>query len=158
MIEIVATHPPMELEALRAIIREYGEGLGIDLNFQDFETELQQLPGAYCPPRGALLAARSGGLLAGCCAMRPLDTADYPNACEMKRLYVRPAFRGKGIGRILVEAILDQARVAGYASLLLDTLSDMESARALYADLGFGEIPPYYHNPLAGFHYLHVKL
>ncbi len=158
MIEIVATHLPKDLEALRAIIREYGEGLGIDLNFQDFETELQQLPGAYCPPRGALLAARSGELLAGCCAMRPLDTADYPNACEMKRLYVRPAFRGKGIGRILVEAILDQARVAGYASLLLDTLSDMESARALYADLGFSEIPPYYHNPLAGFHYLRVKL
>lgn len=158
MIEIVATHSAREMDALRAIMRAYGAGLGIDLNFQDFETELQQLPGAYRPPRGALLTARSDGQLAGCCAMRPLDTADYPNACEMKRLYVRPAFRGKGIGRVLVEAILDQARLAGYSSLLLDTLSDMETARALYADLGFSEIPPYYHNPLAGFHYLRVKL
>lgn len=139
-------------------MREYGASLGIDLNFQDFEAELRQLPGTYSSPRGALLAARSNKQLAGCCAMRPLDTADYPNACEMKRLYVRPAFRGQGLGRILVEAILEQARLAGYSSLLLDTLSDMETARGLYADLGFTEIPPYYHNPLAGFHYLRVKL
>ena len=158
MIELCATHTPKELDALREIMREYGAGLGIDLNFQDFEAELRQLPGAYCSPRGALLAARSNRQLAGCCALRPLDTADYPNACEMKRLYVRPAFRGQGLGRILVEAILEQARLAGYSSLLLDTLSDMETARALYADLGFTEIPPYYHNPLAGFHYLRVKL
>ena len=90
--------------------------------------------------------------------MRPLDNADYPNACEMKRLYVRRAFRGQGIGRILVETILEQARLAEYSSLLLDTLSDMETAHALYADLGFIEIPPNHHNPLAGFHYLRVKL
>ena len=158
VIEIVATHSRQELDALREIMREYGAGLGIDLNFQDFEAELRQLPGTYCSPRGALLAAKSDKLLTGCCALRPLDTVDYPNACEMKRLYVRPAFRGQGIGRVLVEAILDQARLAGYSSLLLDTLSDMEAARALYADLGFTEIAPYYHNPLAGFHYLRVKL
>ena len=158
MLEVSATHSPKELEALRKIMREYGAGLGIDLDFQDFEAELRQLPGAYASPRGALLAVHAERQLAGCCAMRPLDNANYPNSCEMKRLYVRRAFRGQGIGRVLVKAILDQARLAGYSSLLLDTLSDMETARALYADLGFSEIPPYYHNPLGGFHYLRVKL
>ena len=87
-----------------------------------------------------------------------MDAADYPNAAEMKRLYVRPAFRGLGLGRALAEATLDAARQAGYASVLLDTLSDMEAARALYDDLGFEEIPPYYHNPIAGAHYLKVDL
>jgi ribosomal protein S18 acetylase RimI-like enzyme len=96
--------------------------------------------------------------VAGCCALRPLDAADYPNAAEMKRLYVRPAFRGMGLGRQLAEAILDAARGAGYACVLLDTLDDMESARALYEDLGFVEVPPYYHNPIAGSHYLRVEL
>ena len=98
------------------------------------------------------------GAYAGCCAMRPLDNSDYPNACEMKRLYVRKAFRGFGLGRQLAEAIMDCARVAGYDCILLDTLDDMESARALYAELGFEEIPPYYHNPIAGAHYLKAML
>ena len=83
---------------------------------------------------------------------------DYAGASEMKRLYVRPAFRGMGLGRQLAEAVLDFARTAGYTCVLLDTLSDMESARALYEDLGFEEVPPYYHNPIAGAHYLKVKL
>ena len=108
--------------------------------------------------RGALLLAQVEGAIAGCCALRPLDTADYPNASEMKRLYVRKAFRGFGLGRELAEAMLDRARQAGYACVLLDTLDDMESARALYTDLGFEEIPPYYHNPLAGAHYLKVDI
>jgi ribosomal protein S18 acetylase RimI-like enzyme len=98
------------------------------------------------------------GHIAGCCAIRPLETVDYPNACEMKRLYVRQAFRGSGLGRQLAEAVLDAARAAGYRSVLLDTLSDMEAARALYEDLGFKDIPPYYHNPIAGAHYLKVDL
>lgn len=96
--------------------------------------------------------------VAGCCALRPLDNVDYINACEMKRLYVRPLFRKSGLGRQLAEAILDQARLAGYNSVLLDTLDDMESARALYEELGFAEIPPYYHNPIEGAHYLKVDL
>jgi ribosomal protein S18 acetylase RimI-like enzyme len=97
-------------------------------------------------------------MLAGCCALRLLDNVDYVNACEMKRLYVRPAYRGLGLGRLLAEGILDAARQSGYTSLLLDTLSDMETARALYRELGFEEIPPYYHNPIPGAHYLRVRL
>ena len=144
--------------AVREIFQEYAEGLGIDLRFQQFDAELAGLPGDYAEPRGALLLATVDGELAGCCALRPLDTADYPNTSEMKRLYVRKAFRGFGLGRLLTEAILDAARQAGYASVLLDTLNEMATARNLYADLGFEEIPPYYHNPISGAHYLKVNL
>jgi len=105
-----------------------------------------------------LLLAQVNGEIAGCCALRPLDGCDYSNAAEMKRLYVRPAFRGLGLGRQLAEAILDAARHAGYACVLLDTLDDMEAARALYEDLGFEEVPPFYHNPHAGAHYLKVDI
>ncbi len=146
------------MDVVRDIFREYAESLGVDLAFQDFETELAALPGDYAPPRGQLLLAEVGGSIAGCCALRPLDTADYPNASEMKRLYVRKAFRGFGLGRQLAEAALDAARQAGYACVLLDTLDGMESARALYADLGFEEIPPYYHSPLEGSHYLKADI
>ena len=147
-----------ELDTVREIFREYADALGVDLCFQDFESELANLPGDYAEPRGALLLAEVEGAIAGCCALRPMDTADYPNASEMKRLFVRKAFRGFGLGRELAEAILDRARQAGYACVLLDTLDDMESARALYTDLGFEEIPPYYHNPIAGAHYLKVDI
>ena len=147
-----------ELEDVRAIFREYAAGLGVDLCFQHFEEELADLPGEYAPPRGALFLARVDGEIAGCCALRPLDTADYPNAAEMKRLYVRKAFRGFGLGRQLAEATLDAARQAGYDCVLLDTLDDMEAARALYGDLGFEDIPPYYHNPIPGAHYLKADL
>jgi len=143
---------------VRELFREYADGLGIDLAFQHFEAELASLPGEYQEPRGGLLLARVDGGLAGCCALRPLDSADYPNAAEMKRLYVRRAFRGFGLGRQLSEAILDTARRAGYACVLLDTLSEMDAARGLYEDLGFAEIAPYYHNPISGAHYLKVDL
>ena len=143
---------------MRAIFREYADQLGVDLCFQAFDEELATLPGLYDAPRGALLMALVDGELAGCCALRPLDDVDYPNASEMKRLYVRKAFRGFGLGRELAEAMLDRARQAGYACVLLDTLDDMESARALYTDLGFEEIPPYYHNPIAGAHYLKAEI
>jgi putative acetyltransferase len=157
-IQLIPPHTPEQLEAVRGIFREYAEGLGVDLCFQQFDEELAGLPGDYAAPRGALLMALVDGELAGCCALRPLDTADYPNAAEMKRLYVRRAFRGFGLGRQLAEAILDAARQGGYDSVLLDTLDDMEAARALYEELGFEEIPPYYHNPIAGAHYLKADL
>jgi ribosomal protein S18 acetylase RimI-like enzyme len=157
-IELFTPATADELEAARAIFREYASTLSVDLDFQDFQAELAQLPGDYAPPRGSLLLARVAGALAGCCALRPMDNSDYPNAAEMKRLFVRKAFRGFGLGRQLTEAILDEARRAGYSSVLLDTLDEMEAARALYEDLGFEEIPPYYHNPHAGAHYLKVDL
>jgi len=158
LIQLVPPAGPEDLEELRGIFREYAQSLGVDLCFQQFDRELAELPGEYAAPRGTLLMARVDGELAGCCALRPLDAADYPNAAEMKRLYVRKAFRGFGLGRQLAEAILDAARQSGYASVLLDTLDDMESARALYEDLGFVAIPPYYHNPIPGAHYLKVDL
>lgn len=146
------------LAIAREIFTEYAQQLGIDLCFQNFESELADLPGEYSTPAGALLLALVDGEVAGCCGLRPLNTVDYPNAAEMKRLYVRKAFRRFGLGRQLAEAVLDAARIAGYHSVLLDTLDDMESARALYAELGFAEIAPYYHNPLPGAHYLKVNL
>ncbi|MFZ4478781.1 MAG: GNAT family N-acetyltransferase [Rhodoferax sp.] len=149
---------PQEFDGLRQLFRQYADELQVDLCFQGFDAELAQLPGEYAPPRGTLLMARVGAELAGCCALRPLDTVDYPNACEMKRLYVRKPYRSSGIGRQMVELLLDFARLADYDSVLLDTLDDMESARALYQDLGFEEIPPYYHNPIAGAHYLMARL
>lgn len=147
-----------QLNEVRLLFEEYAESLDIDLCFQQFDAELTSLPGDYAAPRGALLMAEVDGALAGCCALRALDNSDYPNACEMKRLYVRKAFRGFGLGRHLAEAILDAARMAGYDCILLDTLDEMESARALYAELGFVEIPPYYHNPIPGAHYLKAEL
>lgn len=157
-VTLLTPSSPSELQIVHTIFREYADTLGVDLCFQDFESELAQLPGDYAAPRGALLLAEVGGAIAGCCALRPLDNADYPNASEMKRLFVRKAFRGFGLGRELAEAMLDRARQAGYACVLLDTLDDMEAARALYTELGFEEIPPYYHNPIAGAHYLKVDI
>ncbi len=143
---------------MRDLFAEYARSLNVDLCFQDFAQELAQLPGEYAAPRGALLTATVNGEFAGCCAMRALDAVDYPNACEMKRLYVRPAFRGLGLGRQLAEQILEHARITGYDCILLDTLDDMEAARALYEELGFVDIPPYYFNPIAGAHYLKAAL
>jgi ribosomal protein S18 acetylase RimI-like enzyme len=153
----VATSPE-ELDQTRVIFHEYARSLKFNLCFQNFDDELAQLPGEYAAPRGTLVLARVGQDIAGCCGMRPLDTVDYANACEMKRLYVRPAFRSMGLGRLLAEAVMESARVGGYDSILLDTLDDMEAARALYEELGFEEVPPYYHNPIAGAHYLRAML
>lgn len=140
------------------LFREYADSLGLDLAFQNFAHELANLPGDYAAPRGSLLLAYVDGQLAGCCALRPLDNADTPNAAEMKRLYVRKAFRGFGLGRQLAESTLDAARQMGYACVLLDTLDDMEAARNLYTDLGFENTDPYYHNPIAGAHYLKAEI
>ncbi len=105
-----------------------------------------------------MLLAYVGDALAGCGGLRALHESDHANACEMKRLYVRPAFRRFGLGRVLAEALLDEARRAGYSVMLLDTLDEMESARQLYATLGFEEVAPYYFNPIPGAHYLKADL
>ena len=157
-LHFITPDSPELLAATRQIFTEYATQLGIDLCFQNFDAELADLPGEYSEPRGALLLALVDGEIAGCCGLRALDSVDYPNAAEMKRLYVRKAFRRFGLGRQLADAMLDMARMAGYQSVLLDTLDDLESARALYAELGFEDIPPYYHNPVAGAHYLKVDL
>lgn len=157
-VELITPSSPQELDATRDIFREYARDLGVDLCFQQFDQELASLPGDYAAPRGALFLAKVDGQMAGCCALRPLDNADYPNACEMKRLYVRKDFRAMGLGRELAQATLDAARQGGYSCVLLDTLDDMEAARALYHDLGFQEVPPYYHNPIPGAHYLKAEL
>lgn len=158
LVVVQTAHTASDLEATRLIFSEYAASLQVDLCFQDFAQELADLPGEYTEPRGALLLAYVDGAVAGCCALRPLDASDYANAAEMKRLYVRPNFRGLGLGRLLTERILDAARSADYRCVLLDTLDDMEAARALYEDLGFVDIPPYYHNPIAGAHYLKVDI
>ena len=157
-IALFSADTPEALNAAREIFREYAQGLGIDLCFQNFEEELARLPGDYAPPGGGLLLATVDGALAACGAFRPLPDVDYANACEMKRLYVRRAFRRFGLGRTMAQTLIDRAREAGYSCMLLDTLDDMEAARELYASLGFEEIPPYYFNPIAGAHYLKVDL
>jgi len=146
------------VEPAREIMREYAASLNVDLCFQNFEAELASLPGEYAAPSGRLLLASIDGALAGCGGFRALTDCDYANACEMKRLFVRPAFRRFGLGRVLAEALLDEARRAGYSAMLLDTLDEMESARELYASLGFEEVPPYYFNPIPGAHYLKCEL
>lgn len=146
------------LDATREIFREYADGVGVDLAFQNFEAELAGLPGDYAPPGGVLLLALVDGQLAACGALRALPDVDYPNACEMKRLYVPRALRRFGLGRLIAEQLIELAMRAGYSTLLLDTLDDMEAARGLYASLGFVEIPPYYYNPIPGAHYLKVDL
>jgi ribosomal protein S18 acetylase RimI-like enzyme len=130
----------------------------VDLCFQGFDAEIKNLPGEYVEPSGLLILALVDGQPAGCCALRPLTASDHLNACEMKRLYVRPAFRGFGLGEQLVRRVMMQAQMSGYATMLLDTLSDMETARTLYHDAGFVEVAPYYHNPLPGAHYLMADL
>ena len=157
-IRLFAPQTPDGWADARAIFLEYAQALGIDLSFQNFDAEMASLAEVYAPPRGALLLATVDGEIAGCGALRALDDADYANACEMKRLYVRRAFRRFGLGRQLAQALIDRAIEAGYSSMLLDTLDDMEAARELYASLGFEEIPPYYFNPIPGAHYLKVAL
>jgi len=146
------------IDATRAIFREYADALGVDLCFQNFEAELAGLPGDYAAPGGHVLIALVDGEVAGCGGYRALHDVDHANACEMKRLYVRPAFRRFGLGRRIAEALMDEARRGGYSVMLLDTLDDMEAARELYASLGFVETAPYYFNPIPGAHYLRADL
>jgi putative acetyltransferase len=147
-----------QIDAVREIFRDYARSLSVDLGFQGFESELKSLPAPYNNPHGGLILAMVGEQVAGCGAFRRLTDVDYPNACEMKRLYVRPAFRRLGLGRWLARELIDRATQSGYSTMLLDTLDEMEAARELYVTLGFVEIPPYYYSPVPGAHYLRVDL
>jgi GNAT superfamily N-acetyltransferase len=145
---------PDDLKEVRALFDEYQRHLALDLSFQGWQDELDRLPGEYLPPSGALLFGRDGDRVAGCVAMRPAGG----DACEMKRLYVRPEWSGRGLGRALSEAIVDEARRAGYARMRLDTLRRLEPALRLYESMGFREIPAYRANPLADVVYLELAL
>jgi len=152
---IVAVESTAQLAMTRELFREYSQSLGFSLCFQNFDRELAQLPGDYAPPEGRLLLAGLAGDPAGCVALHPWE----PRVCEMKRLYVRPQFRGKGLGRILAETVIAEARKIGYQRMRLDTVEPlMIDAVALYRKLGFREIAPYRANPLPGTLYLELDL
>ena len=145
MLRIAQATTQTDLGQARELFKEYEASLGISLCFQNFADELASLPGDYAPPRGRLLLAREFDQLVGCVALRPVG----PTTCEMKRLFLRPAYRSRGLGRVLVEAIIEEAREIGYTHMRLDTMSDrMGRAIELYKSIGFVEIEPYYHSPV----------
>jgi ribosomal protein S18 acetylase RimI-like enzyme len=154
LIDIRAAIFPDDLDEVRSIFREYADSLNIDLEFQEFATEIAGLPGKYQPPAGRLLLAWKDADVVGCVAMRSLDE----RTCEMKRLYVRPAVRGEQLGRRLAGRICEEARNARYARICLDTLPSMASAQKLYASLGFKPIDPYTFNPISGTQFLALDL
>jgi len=147
---LVAITDMSQVDGVRVLFREYAASLPFALDFQDFEREVDELPGAYAPPRGALLLARG----AGCVGLRPIDDT----TCELKRLYVRPSARGTGLGRRLTEAVIAEARRLGYARMRLDTVPGMDAAQSLYEQLGFREIAPYRSNPIPGARFLELEL
>ncbi|MEO8189558.1 MAG: GNAT family N-acetyltransferase [Acidobacteriota bacterium] len=142
------------MTTVRTLLLEYQELLGIDLSFQDFEAEVNGLPGPYAPPGGRLLLATHDGIAVGCVALR----AAAPSQSEMKRLYVRPAARGLGVGRALVSQVLSEARAIGYSEIVLDTLPTMAEAQRLYEQFGFHDVPAYRPNPVVGTRYLAKSL
>jgi len=145
---------PVDRAIVEALFREYVASLAEDISFQNVDDELSGLPGKYARPTGVVLIARDGKEAAGAVAYRMAE----PGVCEMKRLYVRPAFRGRDIGRELANELIDDAREQGYRTMLLDTLVSMAAARALYRDLGFVPVAPYYDNPLPGVMYMALEL
>ena len=138
----------------RGLFREYAEWLGIDLCFQGFEEELANLPGDYAAPMGCILLAADGEEYVGCVALRDLGEG----ICEMKRMYVKPSHQGRGIGRALAEALIEEARRMGYTSMRLDTIPSLVAANALYASLGFKKIDQYRYNPLDGATFMELQL
>ena len=146
---------PAQVAQARELFQEYEKSLGVNLCFQNFEQELAGLPGHYAPPDGRLLLAEYEAHLAGCVALHKWETG----ICEMKRLYLRPAFRGKGLGRALAETIIAEAREIGYQRMRLDTIEPiMKDAVEMYRKLGFREIAPYRPNPIAGAMYMELQL
>jgi ribosomal protein S18 acetylase RimI-like enzyme len=154
MNSIISVDSKEDLKIVRELFEEYARSLGFDLHFQEFNKELADLPGDYAPPDGCILLAKANDQIAGCVALRKMDN----NICEMKRLYVRKAFRGKGIGKKLSVAIIEKAREMGYKSMRLDTVPFMKEAIALYQSLGFKEIEPYRYNPIEGATFMELKI
>jgi ribosomal protein S18 acetylase RimI-like enzyme len=153
--QIVPANSPTEIETIRGLFREYAASLPIKLDYQGFETELATLPGKYAPPRGRLLlAVDTDGKTAGCVAVRPFDAG----RCEMKRLYLRSAYQGRGLGRLLAQRAIEEARAGGYAGMLLDTLGSMHAAIGLYEQLGFLRRTAYYDTPVANTVFMELKL
>ena len=152
--EIVPAHSDSDLLAARGLFVEYAVNLGVDLCFQGFQEELDGLPGAYSAPDGRLLLAIDGDRAVGCVAIRKLEDG----ICEMKRLYVRSAYRGQRLGRRLAEVVIAEARAIGYGKMRLDSLTSLEEAAGLYRSLGFVEIPPYRYNPLPDAVFMELSL
>jgi putative acetyltransferase len=156
-LSVVRAESPEQIAHARELFLEYAQSLNFSLRFQAFDQELAALPGKYSPPDGRLLLAEYEGQLSGCVALRKLDKEEA--ICEVKRLYIRPLFRGKGLGRALAEHIIHQARQIGYQHMRLDTVGPvMKDAVAMYRKLGFKEIAPYCENPNAGALYMELKL
>ena len=154
MLEIAETVTEQDIETVKGLLSEYAESLDFDLCFQNFAQELASLPGEYARPDGCILLARQAGQTAGCVALRSLGNG----ICEMKRLYVRPRFRRRGIGRALAEAVVKQARAIGYSRMRLDTVPSMKDARSLYRSLGFEQIDAYRYNPIEGAEFMELRL
>ena len=153
-IRIIRAQSPDEIDEVRRLFREYEQFLGVDLCFQSFEEELAGLPGKYGPPDGVLLMATDGRQSAGCVALRKVENG----ICEMKRLYLRPQYRARGVGRLLAERILSEATALGYSVMRLDTLDKLKAAMGLYEAMGFRRREPYYGNPLPGVVYWELDL
>lgn len=154
MIKIISAQTQDHINEIHQLFLDYEQFLGVDLCFQGFEEELAKLPGKYAPPKGALLIAVDEKNVAGCVAVRELEN----DICEMKRLFVRPQYRGNGIGRMLAKAIIDEAVKIGYNRMRLDTLNTLKEAMKLYESLGFKRIAPYYDNPLPNVVYWEIEL
>jgi ribosomal protein S18 acetylase RimI-like enzyme len=154
MIKITSAQTEEQYQSARELFVQYADSLGVDLEFQNFSRELTTLPGNYAPPQGCILLAEDSGHLAGCAALRPLKD----NICEMKRLFVRSEYRGRGIGRMLACSVIDRARAIGYEKMRLDTIATMKEARTLYYSLEFRNINAYRYNPLDDPSYMELEL
>jgi ribosomal protein S18 acetylase RimI-like enzyme len=154
MVEIIEANTEQDILTARALFKEYTDSLGVDLTFQNYEQEVARLETIYGPPAGSLLLARYNGLFVGCVGLKKLDDL----TCEMKRLYIKPETRGKGLGKALCEKIIKRGKELGYKRMRLDTLPSMTAAQVLYMKFGFREIEPYYDNPIPGTRYMELGL
>lgn len=154
MLSLIQPRDSGGLQCVRTLFEEYAASLNFDLCFQNFDEELANLPGEYSPPQGCIFLALQDGEPAGCVTLHRLDDG----ICEMKRLYVRPPFRALGIGKVLAEAIIAEARRKGYKKMCLDTVPSMLEAQALYESLGFQDIEPYRYNPVCGTRFMELTL